>query len=189
MLKGTWNSDTGDFATPDALAAIERANGLVFNRKQSIQDYQALFLYTLAKQYDGHSVIEIGTKYGFSAVVLAQAVPASRLWTVDISEPMCRRAKIALAGFPHVVVLNDSSAHFAQNAGRVHFVFIDGDHETATQDALEWWERLAGGGLMLFHDYTAAKFPNVIEAVALLGEPDLLLTNENGEGMAGVYKE
>lgn len=188
MLKGTWSHDTTGFATPDAIAAIERAKALVSNRKQSVQDYQALFLYALAKQYDGQSVVEIGTKYGFSGVVLAQAVPNSRMWTVDISEPMCIRAKIALADFPHVVVLNDSSAHFAQNAGTVHFVFIDGDHETATQDALAWWERLASGGLMLFHDYTAAKFPNVIEAVALLGEPDLVLMNDKGEGMAGVYK-
>lgn len=188
MLKGTWASDTSDFATTDALAAIKRASALVSNRKQSILDYQALFLYTLAKQYDGHSVVEIGTKYGFSAAILAQAVPNSRLWTVDISEPMCIRAKTALTGFPHVVVLNDSSAHFAQNAGLVHFVFVDGDHETATQDAAAWWERLASGGLMLFHDYTAKKFPDVVNAVKMLGEPDVLLIDAKGDGMAGVYK-
>lgn len=188
MLKGTWTRDTSDFATPGALIAVERANTLVSNRKQSIQDYQALFLYSLAKQYDGHSVIEIGTKYGFSAAVLAQAVPNSRLWTVDISEAMCVRAKVVLTDFPHVVVLNDSSIGFAERAGLVHFVFIDGDHETATQDARVWWERLASGGLMLFHDYNAKKFPDVVNAVRSLDEPDVLLVDDKGDGMAGVYK-
>lgn len=68
-----------------------------------------------------------------------------------------------------VTILRGPSCEVAQrvSAGRIDFVFIDGDHsyECVMEDICLWYPKVKQGGLVCGHDYLHPDFPEVTEAV------------------------
>lgn len=173
--------------------------------KREIVEYQAAVLYVLARQYnrEGANILEIGTALGYSAAVLARAAPQALVTTLNPKEGEWQRAASNLAGPPYgnVVVVPayswDYLAQYGEYDGpRLDMVFVDGDHGEAARD-FGWWDWLAPGGLMLFHDYTPEGVKRscqpVWEAVNVLADAldrefDVLVVNEKDAGMAGFYQ-
>lgn len=174
---------------PDVRKVIETADVLVKDRAQSILDYQAALLYYVAKQYNGELIVELGTKYGFSTAILAQAAPDSRIITIEKYTHIMGEAGKALKQFKNVEFYNAVSWEFAEKVrdGKVGLLFVDADHKSAVRDTAAWWSRVREGGLVFYHDYNEKRFPDVIKAVNLYGEPDIIYLSE-GIGMAGKFK-
>ena len=174
---------------PEVHDAIETADVLVKDRTQSVLDYQAALLYYVAKQYNGELIIELGTKNGFSTAILAQAAPDSRIITVEKYIHVMGDTGKVLKKFKNLEFVNAVSWEFAEKVrdGKVGLLFVDADHKNATQDTEAWWDKMREGGLMLYHDYNEKRFPDVVKAVNLYGEPDIIYLSE-GIGMAGKFK-
>jgi len=88
--------------------------------------------------------------------------------------------------------------YLAAYAGpELDLVFVDGDHGLVVRD-LPWFNWLRLNGLLLFHDYTPASSGKrpcapVYETVRVFGdmlgrEPDVLVVDDQGDGMAGFYR-
>lgn len=166
---------------PDMLAHIQP----FYCHTASVQPVQAALLYVLARQYDGESMVELGTRRGYSGAALALAVPQGTLYTIDVN-PL-----VTASGWPGnirqiVGYTWDEAALFKDDS--ISLIFVDADHAQATRDVEAWWPKLRDGGLMLFHDYSEG-YPNVFEAVAMLtDDPPILMVDDTGVGLAGVYK-
>ena len=131
------------------------------------------------------AVAEVGTGTGWTAIVLALAERARRVYSFDVSEHEQRAAYLELA--PADV---RARLHLAVRDGRegpppdlpeLDFLFIDSSHEleeTVTTFRL-WSERLRPGGIAAFHDYGNEHYPGVAQAVAQL--------ELDGEERAGMY--
>lgn len=75
------------------------------------------------------------------------------------------------------------------------FIFVDGDHRAeAVRHDMGWFNYLASGGLILFHDYSPAgsarPCPDVHDTLnaardALGRDFDVLVASDDGVGMAG----
>jgi predicted O-methyltransferase YrrM len=173
--------------------ALHQAAHDVPNRSQAIEPYQAAILFALAKQYDRAraKILQIGTRYGYSAAILSLGAPKATITTLDSDRETTNRAKHILRNYGRIECIKSKSWNWLQQVedNSLHMVFVDGDHEEVERD-LPWFEKLKKGGLMLFHDYTPSRFPHVVEAVhALKAEPDLVFVQEGADkGMAGVYK-
>ncbi len=176
---------------PEIQEVLERANEQVKDKKQSIQEYQAAVLYLLAEQFNSETIVELGTKYGYSAGIIARACPDSKIFTVDTSLSNLEKAEKSLAEFSNIKYVNMHSWDFGElaNDGKIAMVFVDADHEKAGIDMTVWWTKLREGGLIFFHDYDIEKYPDVYAAVHVYGEPDIIVVDtENEYGMAGIYK-
>lgn len=163
------------------------------NRSHAIEPYQAAVLYLLAAQYNKPRVqlLEIGTRFGYSASILAQACPKAKITTVDAEESSRSAARENLKAYKNVTCVKSKSWNWLEQVedDSLSFIFVDGDHEEVARD-LAWWAKLKSGGLMLFHDYTPSRFPRVVTAVhQLTTTPDVVVIQiESDKGMAGVYK-
>jgi len=178
---------------PGAAKALERVKHI----KNKLLPYQAAALYVLAQQYDldGARIMEIGTLQGYSASVMAQAARRAHITTLNPNKDELEVAKRNLAPCRNVTTLAMASWDYYPAAPvNVEMVFVDGDHKRARRD-LPWWNLIAFGGLMLFHDYSPVKVPPVYVAVNSLcaqlkkGAPDVVIIDSDGVGMAGVYKD
>lgn len=156
--------------------------------------YQAAAIFELAKKYDGQSILEIGTLAGYSASLLAQACPNSKIITLNSAKHEIPNAKKNLINYPNVEVLCKVSWDYIDEYDGPDFsmIFVDGDHVRVGKD-MPWWCRLAKGGLMLFHDYKVEEI-YVHYAVDTLGiklgrEPDIMIIDTDNTGMAGFYKK
>jgi predicted O-methyltransferase YrrM len=152
--------------------------------------YQAAALYELACWREG-PVLDIGTFKGYSASLLAQAQPSQPVVTLNPCEAEAAEAMGYLAPWRNVTVLIAASWDVLDwySGPDLSLVFVDGDHKQAARD-VPWFDRLRVGGLLLFHDYTPAQSPHVVEAVdglaTRLGRPpDVLIVDMDGVGMAG----
>lgn len=183
---------------PQIPAALEQSRERCKPNRRSIAEYQAAALYALAQPYDGQPILEIGTALGYSAAVLAQACPNSSIVTLNPHIPELEKAIENLSPYGNVKVVGLSSwDYLAQISAMFGFIFVDGDHKRVRAD-LPWWDRLLPGGLILFHDYSPAgsyrECPPVYEALneftLALGkaEPDVLVVDDGGVGMAGYRK-
>lgn len=188
-------------ATPDTGAALARARVSVPYGKQEVFQYQAACLFALARPYDreGARLLEIGTYYGFSAAVLAQAAPQATIVTLNPTAWEVTSARVSLAGFPNVSVMEVRSWDYLamiDGEHRYDLVFVDGDHKRVRRD-LPWWNRLTDGGLFVFHDYSPSgsgrACPPVYRALndfrAWLGRDfDVLVVDDREVGLAGWYR-
>jgi predicted O-methyltransferase YrrM len=178
---------------PQAEAALVRSGHI----KGQMRAYQAAALYWLARRYDreGARILEVGTFVGYSASVMAQAAPKATIKTLNPALHEVLEAKANLEPLRNVEVLPHKSWEYllVYDGPAFDLIFVDGDHKRARRD-MPLWNWIGVGGLMLFHDYTLAGSPNVVEAVNELGAklrrmPDVLLLDDQGVGMAGFYRQ
>lgn len=165
--------------------------------KRQIDPYQGEALYAITKALAPQAVLEIGTAWGYSAAILAEAAPEAAIITLNPKEHEVIRARQHLAAYPNVAVIQAKSWDMLNVLhDRWDMVWIDGDHRNVRLD-LPWFNRLMPNGLMLFHDYSpddSARPCQVVydEVNALskqLGrEPDVLIIDTLGVGMAGFYR-
>lgn len=150
--------------------------------------------------------VEIGSKFGGSAKLIADHVPMLKaLYCIDIgwlhedrptpddtdSMDICRRFDIdiqktcyeiaveLLSPYPITKLLKLSSPYdLAWWSEPVDFVFEDSSHSNPQlRDNLRfWWQHLRSGGILAGHDYNAA-WPEVIAEVdSFAKQNDLVLT-------------
>jgi predicted O-methyltransferase YrrM len=179
---------------PEIHDALELAATRVRDRKQAIKRYQAAILYKIARRYGDQkdvTVVELGTRKGYSAAVIAQALPDARIFTCETNVGNAEEAAANLRLFPNVEIINMHSWNFLDKAndGRISLVFVDGDHEQVSKD-MGWWVKVKEGGCMVFHDYSPLKFPAVVQAVHSVKEPpdEVYVPVYNDQGMAVLIK-
>lgn len=169
--------------------------------KREVELYQASVICYLASKYnwDGARLLEIGTAFGYSAAMIAMAVPKGQVITLTPKEHEVKRATEYLSFLPNVEVIQEKSWDYLANYSgpQLDFIFIDGDHGKVVLD-FGWWKRLRVGGLMLFHDYAPKNSYRpcqpVFKAVEALrkglGRPfDVLVIDTSGVGLAGFYRK
>ena len=178
---------------PNAARAMQLSSAI----GAQILPYQAAALYWLASDYnlDGSHIVEIGTYHGYSASIIAQAAKRAQVMTLNPNATEMALARNNLAAHINVTAIAMASWDYYPAAPcNLDMVFVDGNHKRAKRD-LPWWNLIAFGGLMLFHDYTEVGCMPVVAAVdslcAMLHKdgPDVVLIDSNGVGMAGVYKD
>lgn len=169
--------------------------------KRSIYEYQAAALYALAAQQTrliGEiRILEIGTALGYSAAVMAMAVPKAHITTLNPKDHEFEKAVDNLTPWPNVQVLRARSWEYLAYDPQDSYdlIFVDGDHARIWND-LPWFNRLNGGtGLILFHDYAPAgtrrECPPVFETlndvrdVALKRDFDISVIDDGEVGLVG----
>lgn len=114
----------------------------------------------------GGTVVEIGSHYGRSAIVLASALPdGARLIAVDPFPPdwkygtagteLSFRDNVERAGVSASVVLRVATSSDVRRdwSGPADLVYIDGKHDHWTvRDDLRWAAHVPDGGWVLVHD-------------------------------------
>lgn len=182
-------------------AVLKQARGIVPPSTRAIAEYQAAALYALAKPYQrpGVRVLEIGTAQGYSAAVLALALPDAEIVTLNPHHEEAAGARQALAPFSERIQVQEvrSWDYLDRFEGEpFDVIFVDGDHKNVRRD-FPWWEHLRTGGLMLFHDFspngTYRACPPVYRALLELKQElgrdfDVLVVDDGGVGMAGFVK-
>ena len=140
-----------------------------------LSDAQGRALFEAAAATDGRgAVVEIGSWKGRSTTWLAAGarLAGTRVYAIDChtgsrEDPTANTwpdfiSNISRAGVADVVEpLRMSSSDAARVVtGPVELLFIDGDHSYSgvQRDAEVWLPRLAEGGIVMFHDATAATY-------------------------------
>lgn len=106
-----------------------------------------ILLSNLAAEFGSHSIIELGTSLGISAMYLAASCPEGRVYSVEGCGECAELAKENLeeAGFLNVNVINASFDSvlpgFAAEGIKPGMVFIDGNHRK--EPTLRYFEQLA----------------------------------------------
>ena len=125
--------------------------------KRSIYLYQAAALYAIAiRQAVLNSrirVLEIGTALGYSAAVMATAVPDARITTLNPKPHEFDKAVQNLKPWPNVQVIQARSWDFIVYDPQECYdlIFVDGDHARVWND-LPWFNFLnEEGGAIVFH--------------------------------------
>lgn len=183
---------------PEIYDVLDRVREQVPFVKREILRHEAAVLYMLARDLDceGARFLEIGTAWGYSAAVLAEAAPCATITTLNPKRSEYELAVQHLIDYDNVVPLMTHSWDYLKDGDHeFDLVFVDGDHDQVARD-LPWWDRLRESGLMLFHDYSpdGAGRPcqQVVDVVdqfaAQLGrKPDVLVKDDRNVGMAGFY--
>jgi predicted O-methyltransferase YrrM len=146
---------------------------------------EARFLAELAQASAPHRpIVEIGTLFGFSTLVLARAKhPGQRLITVDnycwnplgLSPEAHARATASVlqdaVKTQNVEVVRADKDDFYRNydGPPPALFFCDADHEYEPTLCDLRWARDAGADLICGHDYHPARHPGVVRAVTDLG--------------------
>lgn len=146
---------------------------------------EARFLASLVNQTDSSDpIIEIGTLFGFSTLVLAMnKAQSQKLLTVDkyvwnplgispLAHELATRAVLEDACTHHNVeiIRQDKDVFYENYQGqRPGLFFCDANHDyQPTLDDLTW-ARSVGAKIICGHDYDPDKFPGVVRAVKELG--------------------
>jgi predicted O-methyltransferase YrrM len=196
-LQGTPDDLYTSLAKTEAYPRAEsRAQGI----KGQLLMWQRALLFNLGRRYDvkGGSILEIGTLFGSSAIILCHATPRCTLTTLNPAIHEAEQATLNLTNYWQITVLpRKSQDHLREYTGPDYdMIFVDGDHNRIGED-LPWFNRLKVGGLMLFHDYSPkhARIPchPVYDALndmaAKLGrELDVIAQDTDMVGMAGIIR-
>lgn len=179
--------------TPGARTALYTAQ----NIRAQLLPWQAAALFKLTLPYDqpGATILEIGTGAGYSTAIIAQAASNAHIITLNTNKQERLDSLRALSPWRNIQSIGRASWDFLDSYRGPHLnmIFVDGDHKRMTRD-LPWWDWVAPGGLMLFHDYSERQCPPVYGALNKwrdeLGRAfDVLLMDGDGIGLAGFYKE
>ena len=155
---------------PDARDAVMRARDLTSRQPHddSVINYQAAALYAVCKPYNrvDANILEIGTYYGFTAAVIAQAAPLAQIVSLNPLQWECDAARKVLAGFRNIRIDCIPSQDYLSNyqGPELDMVFVDGNHKEIRAD-LPFWNWLTVGGTILFHDYTPKGSPRACPPV------------------------
>jgi caffeoyl-CoA O-methyltransferase len=124
------------------------------NPGQLVGRIEGTFLKLLVRMVDAKSVLEIGTFTGYSALMMAEALPDDgQLITCDIDEEVTNIARRYWASNPHgnkiKLKLGNAIETIAKLKGPFDLVFIDADKEKYN----EYWEacvpKVRGGGVLV----------------------------------------
>lgn len=106
-----------------------------------------------------HTIVEIGTAFGHSAILLAKATPGARVITMDPrTDEIWQKAKenIHKAGVANQIQVLNLKSEDAVIGWRdpIDLLFIDGSHEyeDVKKDFLLWSPYLVSGGAIIFDD-------------------------------------
>jgi predicted O-methyltransferase YrrM len=187
---------------PDLGHILERVNLGMTKRylKREIMPYEAACLYALARQFDrpGAEFFEIGTCYGWSALVMAAGAPHAHIATCTPNPSHIEAATANFAGHPNLELRPARSQDLLTDyrGPLLDMLFIDGDHNAVIHD-MPWWNWLKVGGLMVHHDYCPADAPirpcrpvyDCLNEWAAKTHPfDVLIVNHEQAGLAGWYR-
>jgi predicted O-methyltransferase YrrM len=134
----------------------------------------------LAKLAVGKSVLEIGSAYGYSAILMALA-GAKSVVAVDPhaghgampdSLSIMRENLLSYGVEDRVRIVPSTSRSWEDPEGHYDLVFIDGDHrrESVERDLVLAVGVLVQGGTVACHDYGESTCPGVKEAIDSLGD-------------------
>lgn len=119
---------------------------------------EASMLYKYVKKTKGN-VVEIGRKYGGSAILIASAMDGDRkLHSIDIvSYPQLQQNldKTSQETVDRIdVIVGESTEIAKQWTEEVSLVFVDGDHayDSVQNDVNSWGKFVEPGGFMALHD-------------------------------------
>lgn len=165
--------------------------------KGSVFEFQASILYFLMRWYDfpGAKVLEIGTYYGYTAAIMAEAAPSAKIITLNPTKWEWEKDRENLMDYKNVTTYCAASWDFYKTwSDPFCFIFVDGDHKQVERD-LVWWNMLEPGGIMLFHDYSPKGSPKacppvyrVMERLRKVRDPDILIVDNRLIGMIGWRK-
>jgi len=185
---------------PEIDEVLKRVRTRVPHAKREIAEYQAAALYALTRPYNraGACILEIGTFWGYSTAIMAEAAPLAEIITLNPKEHEVDEARTYLSPYRNVRILCKLSWDYLMmyDGPLFDLIFIDGDHKRIARD-LPWWEWVAPDGAMLFHDYSPAgtyrECPPVYEGLNRWAEVnrhplDVLIVDDGGGGFAGFYK-
>jgi predicted O-methyltransferase YrrM len=187
---------------PKMADRLERARTRVPFLKREVWLEQVAVIYALANQFDveGARILEIGTAWGYSAAVMAEAAPLATVTTLNPKHSEMHYAKQHLAEYANINPIEITSWEYYRNYSGplLDMVFIDGNHQLCYRD-FPWWSWIAPGGLMLWHDYSpedASKRPCVwvyeflnAARVGIGRDFDVLAISDVKVGMVGWYKQ
>lgn len=117
--------------------------------------------------------VNIGACFGTSALALLEGNCLATVFSIDVrpcpeenetclmTSPQCARRLIQVLGRSQEVALAWPAGHL------VHLTLVDGDHsyQGVLQDARRWYDLVAPGGWLLFHDCGTPSLPDVPRAV------------------------
>lgn len=122
---------------------------------------------------DGRPVLEIGSAYGYSTILMAQVAesvvavdPHEGYGSLEGSyERMC--ANLRAYGVEDKVTIIRAPSWTLTDSEEFDLVFVDGDHRriSVIDDILIADDVLDGGGEIVFHDYGEDTCPGVREAL------------------------
>jgi predicted O-methyltransferase YrrM len=180
--------------------ALDKAREQVPFIKREILRHEAAVLFALARDYDhdGAQFLEIGTAWGYSAAVMAEAASLATITTLNPKPSEFERAVKHLKPYENVTPkLVHSWDYLEGYAGEaLDLIFVDGNHDQVERD-LPWWDHLKPGGLMLFHDYSpdgsgrpCQQVMDKVDAWAASNElePGVRVEDNRGIGMIGFYR-
>jgi caffeoyl-CoA O-methyltransferase len=132
------------FTVPDGIPAIQ------------VGPSDGRLLYLLLKLIGARKVVEVGTLVGYSAIVMARALPpGGRLWTIEY-EPRhaeVARANIAAAGLSDRISVNVGAGRKVlptlEREGPFDAMFIDADKESYDYYGVWALAHLRRGGLVI----------------------------------------
>lgn len=185
---------------PEVTERLERARTRVPFLKREVWLEQAAVIYALASQYnfEGAHILEVGTAWGYSAAVMAEAAPLANIITLNPKHSEMHYAEQHLADYANVKPIEVTSwEYYRTYAGPfLDMIFVDGNHQLCYRD-FPWWSWINPDGLMLWHDYSpedASKRPCIwvyefLNAMrAGMKDFDVLAISDVKVGMAGWYK-
>lgn len=171
------------------------------SKKQRVYLDQAAYLYSLVSHYDrpDANILEVGTYYGYTAAIMAQAAPRAKITTLNPVPWEYADDIVNLKQFKNIRCFCVRSWEYIDGYGgpELDFVFIDGDHKRIVRD-LQFWNWLKLGGTIFFHDYSPKEstrpcppvFRALNEVVDKIGRKfDILVVDKNKVGMAGWVRQ
>lgn len=180
--------------------ALQAARDRVPWSKREINPEEARALYELAAGYNraGAHILELGTAWGYSCAVMAEAAPLAEITTLNPKNGEWQRAADHLAGCVNVTVLPAVSWNYldSYDGPELAMIFVDGDHGRVVLD-FPWFNWLEVGGLFLMHDYNPVGVKRGCQPVyesanawrAAMGRDfDVLFTSTTGTSMAGYVR-
>lgn len=116
-------------------------------------------LYRLVREFNPHTVIELGTSLGISGMYMASAIPQGKLLSLEGCPEIATLARenFAEAGFTNAEIItgpfDDTLPRVLETLSDVPFAYIDGNHtEAATLRYFSWLKHKATEKTVLVFD-------------------------------------
>lgn len=146
---------------PELEEIQQEIRGIIYESKREVFQYQAAFLYLIARQFRTMgryaNFLEIGSAYGYSAAHLSYGAPQATVVGLNPKESEITIAAASLRDRSQVrFVKHTSEWLWAMNQiipTQWDLIFVDGDHRLALFD-FNFYYHLRPGGIILFHDYS-----------------------------------
>jgi len=139
------------------------------------KEEEAKFLYKLASKYANYNIVELGRKYGGSAVVMGSALRreggTGRIYSVDLSEDHYEFSKefirdMGCLDYVELIKSNSQVYPLDYEINDVAFVLFDATHDYDIMKEFNvWYDRIMPNGYMIIHDYGMEKHEGVTRAV------------------------